>query len=109
MQRCLVAFGLLAWHSNKAAQQQLLEHIYWNFVESDVLEIEIWLNLWVSASNELGRVLEEGSLVVIVKIVKRMPGRDKKGREYEKKCPSQEGGSRPRFAQAFPLPPPPFK
>ena len=67
MQRCLVAFGLLAWYSNKAAQQQLLEHIYWNFMESGISEIERWLNLWVSDSNELGRVLEEGSLVVIIK------------------------------------------
>ena len=90
MQRCLVAFGLLAWHSKKATQQQLLEPIYWNFMESGISEIEIWLNLWVSDSNELGRVLEEGSVVVIVKIVKRMLGRDKKGREYAKKCASQK-------------------
>ena len=33
-------------------------------MESDISENEIWLNLCVSASNELGRVLEEGSLVV---------------------------------------------
>ena len=84
MQHCLVAFGLLAWDSNKAAQKQFQKHIYWNFIESSISKIEIWLNLWVSASNELGKVLEEGSLVAIVKIVKRMPGRDKMGREYEK-------------------------
>ena len=86
MQRCLVAFGLLAWYSNKAAQQQFLKHIYWNFTESGISEIEMWLNLWVGASNELGKALEEGSLVAFVKIVKRMPGRDRMGREYEKVC-----------------------
>ena len=32
MQCCLVAFGLLAWDSKKAAQQQFLKHIYWNFI-----------------------------------------------------------------------------
>ena len=53
-------------------------------MESGSLEIEIWLNVLVSASNDLGKVLEEGSLVPIVKIVKRIPGRDKMGREYEK-------------------------
>ena len=86
MQRCLVAFGLLAWYSNKAAQQQFLKHIYWNFTESGISEIEMWLNLWVGASNGLGNALEEGSLVAFVKIVKRMPGRDRMGREYEKMC-----------------------
>ena len=92
MQRCLVAFGLLAWHSCKAAQQQLLEHIYWKFMESGISEIEIWLNLWVSASNELGRVLEEGSLVAIVKIVKGTPEQVKMGREYEKIVLHKEEG-----------------
>ena len=97
MQRCLVA-----------AQKQFLKHIYWNFMESGISEIEIWLNLWVSASNELGKVLQEGSLVAFVKIVKRMPGQDKMGREYEKnvlhKPGSQGGGSHPPFAQALPHP-----
>ena len=59
-------------------------------MESGSWEIEIWLNLWVSASNELGKVLEEGSLVPVVKIVKRMPGRDKMGREYEKNVRHKE-------------------
>ena len=102
MQRCLVAFGLLAWHSYKAAQQQLLEHIYWNFMESGISEIEIWLNLWVSASNELDRVLEEGSLVAIVKIVKRMPGRNKKGREYEKNVLHKKEGPVLHLLKPFP-------
>ena len=52
--------------------------------------------------------MEEGSLVAFVKIVKRMPGRDKMGREYEKnvlhKPGLQRGGSRTPFAQDFPLP-----
>ena len=30
-------------------------HIYFNFMESAISGIEIWLNLWVSATNELGK------------------------------------------------------
>ena len=36
-------------------------------MESGISEIEIWLNLWVSANNELGKVLEQGSTIAIVK------------------------------------------
>ena len=76
-------------------------------MESGSLEIEIWLNnLWVSASNELGKVLEEGSLVPIVKIVKRMPGRDKMGREYEKNVLHKEEVQ--VFHLLKPVPPPPL-
>ena len=50
--------------------------------------------------------MEEGSLAAFVKIVKRMLGRDKIGREYEKnvlhKPGLQGGGSPPPFAQDFP-------
>ena len=52
-------------------------------MESNISEIKIRFNLCVSSSNQLGKVWEEGSLAAIVKIVKRMPGRDKNGREYE--------------------------
>ena len=52
-------------------------------MKSGISEIEIWLNLWASASNELRKVREEGSLVTFVKIVKRMPGKDNMGRKYE--------------------------
>ena len=37
-------------------------------MESGILEIEIWLN-W-PVMNELGKVWQEGNLVLIVKIVK---------------------------------------
>ena len=106
MQRCLVAFGLLALHSNEAAQQQFLKHIYWNFMESGFSEIEICLNLWVSASKELGKVLEEGSPVVIEKIVKRIPGQDKMGGEYEKNVLHKEEGQVLHLLK--PPPPPPL-
>ena len=36
-------------------------------MESGISDIEIWLNFLVSASSELGKVLEKGSLVAIVK------------------------------------------
>ena len=42
-----------------AAYQQFLKHIYWNFMESGISGIGIWLNLRVRASNELGKVWEE--------------------------------------------------
>ena len=48
-------FGLLAWDSKMAAYQQFLKHIYWNFMESCISGIGIWLNFWVSASNEFIR------------------------------------------------------
>ena len=51
----LFAFGLLAWDSKTAAYQQFLKHIYWNFIDSSISGIGIWFNLWVSASNELGK------------------------------------------------------
>ena len=51
----VLSFGLLAWDSKMAAYQQFLKHIYWNFMESGISGIGIWLNLWVSASNELGK------------------------------------------------------
>ena len=51
----VLSFGLLAWHSNMAAYQQFLKHIYWNFIESGISEIRKWLNLWVIASDELGK------------------------------------------------------
>ena len=38
-----------------AAYQQFLKHIYWNFMESGISGIRIWLDLWVSASNALGK------------------------------------------------------
>ena len=38
-----------------AAYQPFLKHIYWNFMESSNSGIRIWLDLWVSASNELGK------------------------------------------------------
>ena len=38
-----------------AAYQQFLKHIYWNFMESSISGIGIWLNLWVIASEELGK------------------------------------------------------
>ena len=47
--------GLLVCDSKMAAYQQFLKHIYWNFMESGISGIGIWLNLWVSASNELGK------------------------------------------------------
>ena len=65
-----VSFGLLAWDSNKTAHQQFLMRIYQNFMESGISEIEIWLNIWVSASNELGKVWEEDNLVLVAKIDK---------------------------------------
>ena len=51
----LESFGLLAWDSNMAAYQQFLKHIYWNFMESGISGIRIWLDLWLSASNELDK------------------------------------------------------
>ena len=45
----------LARDSNMAAYQQFLKHIYWNFMESGISGIRIWLDLWVSASNALGK------------------------------------------------------
>ena len=78
--------------SNKAAQWQFLKHIYWSFMESVISGIEIGLNLWVSASNELVKVWEEGSLVAIVKIVKGTPEQVKMGREYEKIVLHKEEG-----------------
>ena len=51
----VLSFGLLAWDSKMVAYQQFLKHIYWNFMESGISGIGIWLNLWVSASNELGK------------------------------------------------------
>ena len=53
----VLGFGLLAWDSNIAAYhgQQFLKHIYWNFMESGIPGIRIWLDLWVSANNELGK------------------------------------------------------
>ena len=38
-----------------AAFQQFLKKIYLNFMEPGISGIEIWLDLWVSASNELGK------------------------------------------------------
>ena len=61
-------------------------------MESVISEIEIGLNLWVSASNELVKVWEEGSLVAIVKIVKGTPEQVKMGREYEKIVLHKEEG-----------------
>ena len=52
----VLSFGLLTWDSKLAAYQQFLKHIYWNFMESGISGIGIWLNLWVSASNELGKL-----------------------------------------------------
>ena len=76
-------------------------------MESGISEIKMWLSLSVSASSELGKVLEEDSLVAFVKIVKRMLGQDKRGREYEKnvlhKPGSQGGGPLPTLLK----PPPP--
>ena len=51
----ILSFGVLAWDSKMTAYQQFLKHIYWNFMESGISGIGIWLNLWVSASNELGK------------------------------------------------------
>ena len=45
---------LLALDSNMAAYQQFLKHINWNFMETGILGIGLWLNLWVNASNEFG-------------------------------------------------------
>ena len=103
MQRCLVAFELLALHSNKAAQQQFLKQINWNFMESSISEIDIWLNLQVSASNELGKVWEEGSLVAIVKIVKRMPGRDEWKENMKKMCFTVRRRVRSSICSSLPL------
>ena len=53
--------------------------IYWNFMESGISEIEIWLNFWVSASNEFGKVWEEGNLVHSVKKSKEQDKVQKEG------------------------------
>ena len=66
---CARSFGLLAWDSNKIAHQFLMR-IYQNFMESGISVTEIWLNFWVAASNELGKVWEEDNLVLVVKIDK---------------------------------------
>ena len=42
-------------YSYMAANQQFLNQIYWNFMESGISGIGIWLNSRVSASNELGK------------------------------------------------------
>ena len=76
----VLSFELLAWDSNKTAHhgQQFLMSVYWNFMESGISEIEIWLNFWVSASNKLGKVWEEGNLV---HSLKKSKGRDKVQKE----------------------------
>ena len=48
--------------------QQFLMRIYWNFMESGISDIEIWLKFWVSGSNELGKIWEEGNVVPFVKM-----------------------------------------
>ena len=48
--------------------QQSLMRIYWNFMESGIWDIEIWLKFWVSGSNELGKIWEEGNVVPFVKM-----------------------------------------
>ena len=41
----VLSFGSLAWDSKMASYQQFLKHIYWNFMESGISGIGIWLNL----------------------------------------------------------------
>ena len=48
--------------------QQSLMRIYWNFMESVISDIEIWLKFWVSGSNALGKIWEEGNVVPFVKM-----------------------------------------
>ena len=52
-----ICFGLriVSMDSNMTAYQQFLKNIYWNFMESGISGIRIWLDLWVSANNELGK------------------------------------------------------
>ena len=52
-----ICFGLriVSMDSNMAAYQQFLKNFYWNFMESGISGIRIWLDLWVSANNELGK------------------------------------------------------
>ena len=75
----VLSFGLLAWDSKMAAYQQFLKHIYWNFMESGISGIGIWLNLWVSANNELGKPffwqnLLEIETVITFKLLKSYMG-----------------------------------
>ena len=83
--------GFKEGRTTAVSKAHLLEFYY---MESGISEIKMWLNLSVSASSELGKVLEEGSLVAFIK---RMLGQDKMGKEYEKnvlhKPDSQGGGS----------------
>ena len=51
----VLSFGLVTWDSKIAAYQQFLKHIYWNFMDFCISGIGIWLNFWVSASDELGK------------------------------------------------------
>ena len=56
------------------SHQHFLKHIFLNFMESGIAATEIWLNLWVSASNELGKVWAEVNLSLIVKIIVKGTG-----------------------------------